>query len=117
LRVFYPGTDNLGLVHALDRIKTDTRTFMWDKMKDWLLHGAIETDEKKGGRPGGTGYHVNRSKLLVLESKADMQELSGPIRLLDDRAVLASYGFAVWARRHIRFPLGPPFRAAVIRSG
>jgi hypothetical protein len=19
---------------------------MWDKMKDWLLHGAIETDEK-----------------------------------------------------------------------
>jgi hypothetical protein len=20
--------------------------YMWDKMKDWLLHGAIEADEK-----------------------------------------------------------------------
>jgi hypothetical protein len=22
------------------------RAFMWDQMKDWLLHGAIEGDEK-----------------------------------------------------------------------
>jgi hypothetical protein len=28
---------NFGLMHTLDRIKADMRTFMWDKMKDWLL--------------------------------------------------------------------------------
>ena len=39
----------------------------------------------------GAAYHVNRSKLCVLESKADMQKLSGPSRLLDDRAVSASH--------------------------
>jgi hypothetical protein len=42
-------------------------------MKDWLLHGAIETDEKMAGYLAGPGYHINRSNLLVLESKADMQ--------------------------------------------
>ena len=29
---------------------------------------------KDGGRPAGPGYHINRSNLLVLESKADMQK-------------------------------------------
>jgi hypothetical protein len=43
------------------------RAYMWDQMKDWLLHGAIETDEKMAA----PGYHINRSNLLVLESKAD----------------------------------------------
>ena len=43
-------------------------------MKDWLLHGAIETDEKMAADLAGPGYHINRSNLLVLESKADMQK-------------------------------------------
>ena len=42
-------------------------------MKDWLLKGAIESDEKMAADLAGLGYHVNRSNLLVLESKADMQ--------------------------------------------
>jgi hypothetical protein len=29
---------------------------------------------KDGGRPGGTGVPINRSNLLVLESKADMRK-------------------------------------------
>ena len=37
---------NFGLVHTPDRTKANLRAYMWDKMKDWLLHGAIETDEK-----------------------------------------------------------------------
>jgi hypothetical protein len=47
---------------------------------DWLapavnlLHGAIETDEKKSADLAGLGYHINRSNQLVLESKADMQK-------------------------------------------
>jgi hypothetical protein len=48
--------------------------YMWDKMKDWLLHGAIEADEKMAADLAGPGYHINRSNLLVLESKADMQK-------------------------------------------
>jgi integrase len=43
-------------------------------LKDWLLHGAIETDEKMAADLAGPGYHINRSNRLVLESKADMQK-------------------------------------------
>ena len=43
-------------------------------MKYWLLHGAIETDEKMAADLAGPGYHINRGNLLVLESKADMQK-------------------------------------------
>jgi hypothetical protein len=58
-----------------DRTKAHMRAYMWDKMKDWLLHlhGAIETDGKMAADLAGPGYHINRSNLLVLESKADMQ--------------------------------------------
>jgi hypothetical protein len=38
---------NFGLVQTPDRTKANMRADMWDKMKDWLLHGAIETDELK----------------------------------------------------------------------
>jgi hypothetical protein len=34
----------------------------------------IETDEKMATDLAGPGYHINRSNLLVLESKADMQK-------------------------------------------
>ena len=43
-------------------------------LKDWLLTGAIETDEKMAMDLAGPGYHINRSNLLVLERKADMQK-------------------------------------------
>jgi hypothetical protein len=39
-----------------------------------LLYGAIESDEKLAADLAGPGYHINRSNLLVLESKADMQK-------------------------------------------
>jgi hypothetical protein len=65
---------NSGLVHTPDRTKANMRAYMRDKMKDWLLHGAIETDEKMAMDLAGPGYHINRSNLLVLESKADMQK-------------------------------------------
>ena len=65
---------NFGLTHTPDRTKANMRAYMWDQMKDWLLHGAIETDEKMAVDLAGPGYHINRSNLLVLESKADMQK-------------------------------------------
>jgi hypothetical protein len=68
---------NFGLTHTPDRTKSNMRAYMWDRMKDWLLNGAIETDEKLAMDLAGPGYHINRSNrsnLLVLESKADMQK-------------------------------------------
>jgi hypothetical protein len=38
------------------------------------IAGAIETDEKMATDLAGPGYHINRSNLLVLESKANMQK-------------------------------------------
>ena len=65
---------NFGLTHTPDRAKANMRAYMWGEMKDWLLTGAIETDEKMAMDLAGPGYHINRSNLLVLESKADMQK-------------------------------------------
>src|SRR5450631_2130692 len=35
---------------------------------------VLETDEKMAADLAGPRYHINRSNLLVLESKADMQK-------------------------------------------
>jgi hypothetical protein len=52
---------NFVLKHRPDRTKANMRANTWDKMKDWLLHGAIETDEKMAADLAGAGYHINRS--------------------------------------------------------
>jgi hypothetical protein len=65
---------NFGETRTPDRSKANMRAYMWAQMKDWLLKGAIETDEKMAMNLAGPGYHINRSNLLVLESKADMQK-------------------------------------------
>ncbi len=65
---------NFGEVHPPDNTKSNMRAFMWDKMKDWLLHGCIPDEEKLAQDLAGPGYHIDRSNKLVLESKADMQK-------------------------------------------
>jgi hypothetical protein len=65
---------NFGLVHRPDHDKANMRAYMWDTMNDWLMHVAIEADEKMAADLAGPGFHVNRSNLLVLEAKADMQK-------------------------------------------
>jgi hypothetical protein len=65
---------NFGLPHTPDRAKANMRDHMWGEMKDWLLTGAVETHEKMATDLAGPGYHINRSNLLVIESKADMQK-------------------------------------------
>jgi hypothetical protein len=64
---------NFGLTHTSDRNMSNMRAYMWSQCKDWLLHGAIELDEKMAMDLAGPGYAINRSNKLVLESKADMQ--------------------------------------------
>ena len=39
-----------------------------------MLSRRLETDEKMAADLAGPGYHINRSNLLVLDSKADMQK-------------------------------------------
>jgi hypothetical protein len=65
---------NFGLTHTPDRAKANMRAHLWDRMKDWLLTGAVEPDEKMAMDLASPGYHINRSNLLALESKADMQK-------------------------------------------
>jgi hypothetical protein len=65
---------NFGLTHTPDRAKANMRAYMWGEMKDRLLIGAIESDEKMAMDMAGPGYHINRSNLLVIESKTDMQK-------------------------------------------
>jgi phage terminase large subunit len=55
-----------------DRHQANMRAFMWNKMKEWLLRGAIPSDITLETDLTGPGYHLNRSEQLVIESKADM---------------------------------------------
>jgi hypothetical protein len=65
---------DFGLTHTPDRAKANMRAYMWDRMKDWLLKGAIPEEEKMLLDLSSPGYAVNRSKKLVLESKAEMRK-------------------------------------------
>lgn len=62
-----------------DMHQANMRAYMWNRMKDWLLTGAIPDDKNLGeahkldGQMTRPGYHINRSNKLVLESKEDMQ--------------------------------------------
>jgi phage terminase large subunit len=52
--------------------QANKRAFMWNRMKDWLLRGAIDpADSKLAQDFAGPGYHINRQNKLVLESKQD----------------------------------------------
>src|SRR4249920_400652 len=57
---------NFGLTHTPDHGKANMRAYMLDRMKDWLLSGAIERDEKMATDLAGQGYHINRSNLSRL---------------------------------------------------
>jgi hypothetical protein len=71
-------------------------------MKDWLLYGAIETDEKTAADLAGPGHHINRSNLLVLESKADTQKRGQASP--DDGDALALTLRSPWNRRKSKSP-------------
>ena len=64
------------------------------------IDGAIPDDEKIASDLAGPGYHINRSNLLVLESKADMQRRAqaspddGEVLALTFAAVVAPAGRA-----------------------
>lgn len=66
---------------SLDSHQANMRAHMYQKMKDWLLIGAIDPkDTKLETDLTGPGYHINTKDQLVIESKEDMAKrgLSSP---------------------------------------
>lgn len=57
-----------------DPHQANMRAHMWQKMKDWLLTGAIDSDARLELDLGGPGYHHDKRDRLVLESKDDMRK-------------------------------------------
>jgi hypothetical protein len=55
-----------------DRHQANMRAYMWFRMKEWLMKGAIPDDERVAGQLAAPGYHINTSGKLVLESKSEM---------------------------------------------
>jgi hypothetical protein len=59
---------------SLDFRQANLRAYMWNRMKDWLLQGAIPDDEPFASQLAAPGYHINNGGQLVIESKANMSK-------------------------------------------
>ena len=89
---------------ALDAHQANQRAYMWSRLKDWLLQGAIDPkDMKLEVDLAGPGYHLDKQDRLVLEAKESMQKRG--VASPDDADALA-LTFA--APIHVPARLGPP---------
>lgn len=60
---------------SLDFHQANLRSYMYQKMKDWLATGAIDPkDQRLETDLTAPGYHINKQDKLVIEAKADMQK-------------------------------------------
>jgi hypothetical protein len=57
-----------------DRHQANMRAYMWNKMRDWLEHGAIVSDIVLENDLTAPGADRNRRDQLVLESKQDLMK-------------------------------------------
>lgn len=55
-----------------DHHQLNMRAYMWSRMKDWMLHAAIDGLYELEHGLTVPGYHINRANKLVLESKQDI---------------------------------------------
>jgi len=55
-----------------DPHQANMRAFMWQKLKDWLILGAIPEEQRLETDLTGPGFRHNNRDQLVLESKEDM---------------------------------------------
>jgi hypothetical protein len=69
----YPNVQevNFGL-QSPDFHQANMRAYMWSRMKDWLLLGAIDSDTTLETDLSGPGYKHNSRDQLLLESKEEM---------------------------------------------
>jgi len=59
---------------APDTHYANMRSYMWGRMKDWLLRGSIPDDGQLEIDITGPGYFHDKTDRLVLESKEDMKK-------------------------------------------
>jgi hypothetical protein len=59
---------------SADIHQLNMRAYMWNQVKDWLLRGAIDSDDRLEAGLSGPGYHINSANKLVIESKQSMME-------------------------------------------
>jgi hypothetical protein len=75
-RLHQLGFKNVGEVNfgaaSLDPHQANMRAFMWQKLKDWLPMGAIDSSPILETDLTGPGFHHNQREQLVLESKEQM---------------------------------------------
>jgi hypothetical protein len=55
-----------------DPHQANMRAFMWNRMKEWLIRGAIPQDQNLETDLTGPGFRHNNRDQLLLESKEDM---------------------------------------------
>ena len=79
---------------SLDPHQANMRAYMWQRMKDWLINGAIPDDQRLETDLAGVGFRHNNRDQLVLEAKEEMAKrgLASP----DDGDALAlTFAWAV----------------------
>ena len=57
-----------------DQKYANMRAYMWSRMRDWLLKGAIPKDEQLETDLTGPSYHHDKADRVVLERKEDMKK-------------------------------------------
>jgi hypothetical protein len=55
-----------------DRHQANMRAYMYFRLKEFLVQGAIPDEDRLASQLAGPGYHINHSGKLVIESKAEM---------------------------------------------
>ena len=77
------------------------RAYMWQRLKDWLVRGAVDKSIGLEMDLCGPGYHADKQDRLVLESKESMKDrgLDSP----DDADALAlTFAQPVMAKRPVK---------------
>ena len=57
---------------SIDIHQANMRAYMWQRMKDWLIHGSIDRDQQLEIDLTGPGFKHNTRDQLVIESKDSM---------------------------------------------
>lgn len=59
--------------HAPDAKYANMRAYMWGRLREWLAHGAIDTDPQLEQDLTAPGYHHDKQDRLVLEAKEQLK--------------------------------------------
>jgi phage terminase large subunit len=83
------------------------RAFMWGRLKDWLLTGAIDNIPRLETDLTGPSFELDLKTRILLESKAEMK-MNGFASPDDGDALALTFARKVVARVKESKPLPPP---------